>query len=65
MEVLYKSKGDIAHSENQRIRREISNYEAQIKDLYNQIVEQAEKSSILIEKERENPRLLKNVLNSL
>ena len=53
------------NNENQRIRREIVNCDAQIKDLYNQIVEVANKSAALIEKEKENPKLMKNVLSSL
>lgn len=65
IEVLYKSKGDIMNSENQRIKRDIVNCEAEIKDLYSQIVELAGKSALLIEKEKENPKLMKNVLNSL
>ena len=52
IEVLYKSKGDIIHSQNQRIKRDINNCEAEVKDLYTQIVELASKSALLIEKEK-------------
>lgn len=56
---------DIASNENQRIKRNIANTEAQIRDIYAQTVDYAGRSSLLIENERENPRLFKNVLRSL
>lgn len=53
------------NNDNQRIKRDIVNCQAQVKDIYSQIVELANKSSALIEKEKENPKLMKNVLHSL
>lgn len=41
------------------------NCESQVKDIYSQIVDLAAKSSALIEREKENPKLMRNVLHSL
>lgn len=62
LESLGRKKEAIAEGENQRMMRMLTLLDLQIKDVYGDIVDLAEKSSAFMQRERENPMLMKNVI---